>query len=113
MEFLDQWFWFILFVPLAALVGWVIGRRGGQRHNVTQVSHLSSTYFRGLNYLLNEQNDKAIELFLHVADLMTAPLARGIHQPAPQRVEARQPCQERGKRGQTDAIGQWRHQTTA
>ncbi|MFT4199067.1 MAG: lipopolysaccharide assembly protein LapB [Pseudoxanthomonas sp.] len=69
MELLNQWFWFILFVPLAALTGWVIGRRGGQRHNEGQVSRLSTTYFRGLNYLLNEQPDKAIELFLHIAEL--------------------------------------------
>ena len=69
MEFLNQWFWFVLLLPLAALTGWVVGRRGGQRHGDTQVSRLSSTYFRGLNYLLNEQPDKAIELFLHVAEL--------------------------------------------
>lgn len=69
MDLLNQWFWFILFVPLAALTGWVIGRRGGQRHNEGQVSRLSTTYFRGLNYLLNEQPDKAIELFLHIAEL--------------------------------------------
>ncbi|HYG05976.1 MAG TPA: lipopolysaccharide assembly protein LapB [Stenotrophomonas sp.] len=69
MDFLTEWFWFFLFLPLAALGGWVIGRRGGQRHGDTQVSRLSSTYFRGLNYLLNEQPDKAIELFLHIAEL--------------------------------------------
>ncbi|WP_369944362.1 lipopolysaccharide assembly protein LapB [Xanthomonas medicagonis] len=69
MDFLTEWFWFFLFLPLAALSGWVIGRRGGQRHGDTQVSRLSSTYFRGLNYLLNEQPDKAIELFLHIAEL--------------------------------------------
>lgn len=69
MEFLNEWFWFFLFLPLAALTGWIIGRRGGQRHGDTQVSRLSSTYFRGLNYLLNEQPDKAIELFLHIAEL--------------------------------------------
>lgn len=69
MDFLTEWFWFFLFLPLAALSGWVIGRRGGQRHGETQVSRLSSTYFRGLNYLLNEQPDKAIELFLHIAEL--------------------------------------------
>ena len=54
MAFLTEWFWFFLFLPLAALSGWIIGRRGGQRHGDTQVSRLSSTYFRGLNYLLNE-----------------------------------------------------------
>lgn len=69
MEFLNEWFWFILLLPLAALSGWVVGRRGGQHHGNTQVSRLSSTYFRGLNYLLNEQPDKAIELFLHIAEL--------------------------------------------
>ena len=69
MEFLNQWFWFVLLLPLAALTGWVVGRRGGQRHGDTQVSRLSSTYFRGLNYLLNEQPAKAIELFLHIAEL--------------------------------------------
>ena len=69
MEYLNQWFWFVLLLPLAALTGWVVGRRGGQRHGDTQVSRLSSTYFRGLNYLLNEQPDKAIELFLHIAEL--------------------------------------------
>ncbi|QIL20592.1 lipopolysaccharide assembly protein LapB [Thermomonas sp. HDW16] len=65
----DVWIWFIVLVPLAALAGWVIGRRGGERHSTNQVSKLSTTYFRGLNYLLNEQPDKAIELFLHIAEL--------------------------------------------
>jgi len=69
MAVLDQWFWFFLLLPIAALSGWVIGRRGGERHSDSQVSKLSTTYFRGLNYLLNEQPDKAIELFLHIAEL--------------------------------------------
>ncbi|MDH5821470.1 lipopolysaccharide assembly protein LapB [Luteimonas sp. RD2P54] len=69
MAFVTEWFWFFLLLPIAALSGWVIGRRGGERHSDTQVSRLSTTYFRGLNYLLNEQPDKAIELFLHIAEL--------------------------------------------
>jgi lipopolysaccharide biosynthesis regulator YciM len=69
MDFITQWFWFFLLLPEAALSGWVMGRRGGERHSDTQVSRLSTTYFRGLNYLLNEQPDKAIELFLHIAEL--------------------------------------------
>lgn len=69
MAFIDQWFWYVLLLPLAAISGWVIGRRGGERHSDSQVSKLSTTYFRGLNYLLNEQPDKAIELFLHIAEL--------------------------------------------
>jgi lipopolysaccharide biosynthesis regulator YciM len=69
VAFLNEWFWFFLMLPLAAVSGWVIGRRGGERHSDSQVSKLSTTYFRGLNYLLNEQPDKAIELFLHIAEL--------------------------------------------
>src|SRR5690606_4123637 len=69
IAFLDQWIWYVLLLPLAAISGWVIGRRGGERHSDSQVSKLSTTYFRGLNYLLNEQPDKAIELFLHIAEL--------------------------------------------
>ncbi|HUH90122.1 MAG TPA: lipopolysaccharide assembly protein LapB [Lysobacter sp.] len=69
MAFISEWFWFFLLLPIAAVSGWVIGRRGGERHSTSQVSRLSTTYFRGLNYLLNEQPDKAIELFLHIAEL--------------------------------------------
>jgi lipopolysaccharide assembly protein B len=69
MAFISEWFWFFLLLPIAAVSGWIIGRRGGERHSDTQVSRLSTTYFRGLNYLLNEQPDKAIELFLHIAEL--------------------------------------------
>ena len=47
MDFITEWLWFFLFVPLAAVAGWVIGRRGGQSQSDSQVSHLSSTYFRG------------------------------------------------------------------
>jgi lipopolysaccharide assembly protein B len=69
VEFINQWFWLFLLLPIAAATGWLVGRRGGERHSDTQVSRLSTTYFRGLNYLLNEQPDKAIEVFLHIAEL--------------------------------------------
>ena len=69
MAFINEWFWFFLLLPIAAVSGWVLGRRGGERNTDSQVSRLSTTYFRGLNYLLNEQPDKAIELFLHIAEL--------------------------------------------
>jgi lipopolysaccharide assembly protein B len=69
MAFVNEWFWFFLLLPIAAATGWLIGRRGGERHSDSQVSRLSTTYFRGLNYLLNEQPDKAIEVFLRIAEL--------------------------------------------
>jgi len=54
----------VLLLPVAALSGWMIGRRGAERRGGQRVSRLSSNYFRGLNFLLNEQPDKAIEVFL-------------------------------------------------
>lgn len=59
--------WLMLLLPVAAGGGWLAGRRGGERRGGARVSRLSNTYFRGLNYLLNEQQDKAIEVFLQIA----------------------------------------------
>ncbi len=59
--------WLMLLLPIAAAGGWLAGRRGGERRGGARVSRLSNTYFRGLNYLLNEQQDKAIEVFLQIA----------------------------------------------
>lgn len=46
-----------------------MGGKGSVRRSGQRVSRLSTTYFRGLNYLLNEQPDKAIELFLQIAEV--------------------------------------------
>ncbi|MBO9664514.1 lipopolysaccharide assembly protein LapB [Dokdonella sp.] len=58
-----------LLLPVAAFSGWMLGRRGGERTSGARVSELSTSYFRGLNYLLNEQQDKAIEVFLKLAEI--------------------------------------------
>lgn len=57
-----------LLLPVAAATGWWVARRG-ERARRSRSSALSSSYFRGLNYLLNEQPDKAIEVFLELADI--------------------------------------------
>lgn len=59
--------WWLLLLPVAAASGWLVGRRGSARKDGAKLSRLSNTYFRGLNYLLNEQQDKAIEVFLQIA----------------------------------------------
>lgn len=60
-------FWLLL--PAAALSTWYIARRGSEKSSGRRVSELSTTYFRGLNFLLNEQPDKAIEVFLEIAEV--------------------------------------------
>ncbi len=57
-----------LLLLLAAVSGWWIGRRQGARRQ-RQGASLSSHYFRGLNHLLNEDSDKAIEAFTRLAEI--------------------------------------------
>lgn len=64
---LESLFWLLL--PIAAASGWYLARRGSEKTSGQRVSQLSSNYFRGLNFLLNEQPDKAIEVFLEIAEL--------------------------------------------
>src|SRR5687767_13458217 len=60
-------FWLLL--PVAAAVSWYLARRSNERSSGAQVHRLRTNYFRGLNYLLNEQPDKAIEVFLQIAEV--------------------------------------------
>ena len=52
----------------AARAGCSAGAAASARSGA-RVSELSTNYFRGLNYLLNEQQDKAIEVFLKLAEI--------------------------------------------
>ncbi len=65
---LDPVYLLFLLLPLAALSGWLLGRGFTARSSGAKVTELSSNYFRGLNYLLNEQPDKAIEVFMKLAE---------------------------------------------
>lgn len=58
--------WFLLLLPVAAATGWYVGRR--DRKNESSLN-LPSAYFQGLNFLLNEQPDKAIEVFLKMLEV--------------------------------------------
>lgn len=58
-----------LLLPIAAASGWYLARRQSARRSSKRASALSSNYFRGLNYLLNEQPDKAIEVFLKLVEV--------------------------------------------
>ncbi len=57
-----------LLLPLAAWTGW-LAAKGQKSRQRKQGSLLSSQYFRGLNYLLNEESDKAIEEFVKLAEV--------------------------------------------
>lgn len=58
-----------LLLPVAALSGWWVGRRDARSVEPRDFSLFSSDYFKGLNYLLNEQPDKAIEVFVRMLEV--------------------------------------------
>ncbi len=52
---------------VALALGWALARWQLKKRS-TQESRLSQGYLKGLNYLLNEEPDKAIEIFLQIAE---------------------------------------------
>lgn len=53
-----------LLLPVAAAYGWYMGRRSAQQDKQQEANRLSREYVTGVNFLLSNQQDKAVELFL-------------------------------------------------
>lgn len=58
-----------LLLPVAAASGWFAARRSMTKKDKKRCFDVNSDYFKGLNYLLNEQPDKAIEVFVRMAEV--------------------------------------------
>ncbi|WMS87262.1 lipopolysaccharide assembly protein LapB [Pleionea litopenaei] len=58
----------VLMLPIAAISGYRLGRRG-RKSTSSSEGGLSRRYFVGLNYLLNEQPDKAIDTFVKMLEV--------------------------------------------
>ena len=58
-----------LLLPLAAFSGWWMARKSYAKKSGGQYDELPSKYITGLNYLLNEQPDKAIDLFIQMLEV--------------------------------------------
>ncbi len=58
----------LLLILCAMLAGYLLGRRDNRRDSGRQET-LGRDYFTGLNYLLNEQTDEAIESFIKALDI--------------------------------------------
>jgi len=65
---MDLDFWWLLVIPVAFALGWVASRYD-LKALLSESANLPRSYFRGLNFLLNEQPDKAIDAFIEVAKL--------------------------------------------
>ena len=58
--------WWLLVLPIFFVLGWIAARID-IKHLVRESRALPRSYFTGLNFLLNEQPDKAIEAFIEAA----------------------------------------------
>ena len=59
-----------LLLPVAALSGWLIARlRQGKPANSKNSCAYEPNYYKGLNFLLNEQPDKAIDVFVQLLEV--------------------------------------------
>lgn len=60
--------WWLLALPLFFGLGWAAARVD-IRHLLSESKALPRSYFKGLNFLLNEQPDKAIDAFIEVVSV--------------------------------------------
>lgn len=65
---MDLDFWWLLVIPVVFGLGWMAARFD-LKHLLSDAANLPRSYFRGLNFLLNEQPDKAIDAFIEVVKL--------------------------------------------
>lgn len=55
-----------LLLPIAAAYGWYMGRRSVQQTQQKNADRLSREYVEGVDFLLSNQQDKAVDLFLNM-----------------------------------------------
>src|SRR5690554_2200641 len=60
--------WWLIIVPVLFALGW-IAARVDIRQMLSETRSLPKSYFKGLNFLLNEEPDRAIDAFIEVAKL--------------------------------------------
>lgn len=64
-----EWALLWLLLPVAAFSGWWVANWNGRRNQGGNRIVLNPKYFEGLNYVLNEQPDKAIEVFVKMVEV--------------------------------------------
>ncbi|WP_298440159.1 lipopolysaccharide assembly protein LapB [uncultured Ferrimonas sp.] len=55
-----------LLLPIAAAYGWYMGKRSTRINQQRSSESLSKNYFEGLNFLLSDQPDKAVDRFIEL-----------------------------------------------
>lgn len=61
-----------LLLPIAALYGWYMGQRSARKEQDSQKNQFSRDYMTGLNFLLSNKQEKAVDLFLSMLEKQEA-----------------------------------------
>ena len=64
-----DWTALIWLLPLCAIISWWLGRQSVRDQGAGVTGRINPDYFKGLNYVLNEQPDKAIEIFVKMLEV--------------------------------------------
>ena len=65
-DFADVPGWLLVALPIIAILVYLVVRRSN--HSANRKSHFSSEYFKGLNYLLNDEQGKALDIFVKLVE---------------------------------------------
>lgn len=65
---MDFELWWLIIIPVLFGLGW-LAARFDFRQMLSETKALPDSYFKGLNFLLNEEPDRAIDAFIEVAKL--------------------------------------------
>jgi len=58
-----------LLLPVAAASGWIAARRSASQSVPLKTSAIPRDYYKGINYFLSEQPDKAIDVFIGILEI--------------------------------------------
>ena len=64
-----HWTTLIWLLPVCAIISWWLGRLSVKQNKSGELRRLHPEYFKGLNFVLNEQPDKAIEVFIKMLEV--------------------------------------------
>lgn len=59
----------LILLPVAAVFGWFMGRKERASIAKAHSPQFRQDYFKGLNYLINEQPDKAVDVFIKLLEV--------------------------------------------
>ena len=64
-----EWILLLCFSIIAVYLVWTTAKQGDNKSTVKSIRNIPPEYLKGLNYVLNEQQDKAIDLFIRMLEV--------------------------------------------